>query len=379
MNIVLGMITKKLDNSNALLQFVENAEKYGHKLQKAIVTCSNGVDISAVNAIREKISLDIIDLNNPDYLIKEFRRYGVSEKHTQTLLELPLNAESTPVPYGYNRNMVVLQAILSGADILIFVDSDVAPYVLNKSLELEEVDFFGRHLHHLSGETLITTSEYSGYNILPAANFDGMWELLIGLQKEGMSAFWATNSEHHCLTVHEPLEPSETTKVLGGNAGFKLEAFQKIPPFFSSYYTTPEETFLCRGEDTILGPSFKRNQITCIDIQTKIFHDTYRNYPQVPNLQEDTAVQERFYYACTGWVGRNPFYNYIMHKDLTATQELQHFNLQIGSKALAEYTNNYKFLTLPEKLEISWASLPRYVAEYEQLLEAWENFKLKCF
>jgi hypothetical protein len=66
-----------------------------------------------------------------------------------------------------------MAAALTGTDTLIFVDSDVKPEVLRRdsdgSIRLQAVDFTGRHLQALSQGADISTSEYSGYRILPPA------------------------------------------------------------------------------------------------------------------------------------------------------------------------------------------------------------------
>ena len=382
MRIFLGMITKKLDASAGLYQFIENAEKYGHTISKAVVTCSNGFDKDLYEKVNQKVPLEIIDTNNPIFLIDQFNKRGISKEATQLLLCPPFEDASGLLPYGFNRNLVLMDALIQKAEVLIFVDSDVTPYVLTQkdnAHTLEEIDFFGRHMEYLNAGNLVTISEYSGYNILPEARFDGMEDLLFGLQKEDMTAYWKESDNHHCLTLHQPLEhPEIGGKVLGGNVGFKMEAFVALPPFFSSYYIADDGIYLARGEDTVLSIAIKENEISCMDIKTKIFHDTYLNYPGEPDLCTDAAVQERFYYACTGWIGRNPFYNHVLGNDLPSTKEFQREHLRIGMQALSTYTENPRYLTLLDKFDVSWSSLERYIAEYDELLEAWAQFILKC-
>lgn len=378
MKISIGLITKRLDSSTTLLSFLENAEKYGHKLDSVIVACSRGVDERFARAISQRASLSVIDLNRPQYLMEQLRRRGVSRCAAQTLAKLPFNEESGLAPYGFNRNQVLMEAICKNIDILIFVDSDVVPSVLLEAdgeLILEEIDFFCRHLTYLNSGSQVTTSEYSGYNILPPAVFDGMEDLLLGLQKDDMIPYWSESDIHHCLiTQTRAGRPEPGVKILGGNAGFRLEAFSVLPPFYSSYYIAEDGFYLARGEDTVLSLALKPKGIACTNIQTRIFHNTYNNYPHRPDLQSDAATQERFFYACAGWIGRNPFYSHILGHDPQEAKELQRRRLAIGARALKDYTSNPLFLTLQDKLEISWDNLDRYIDEYERLLEAWSEF-----
>jgi len=304
---------------------------------------------------------------------------GISGDVQRVLLECPIDTKSGLVPYGFNRMMVVMEAILRGVDTLFFADSDVYPKVLIKKqdrYELEEIDFFGAHLEHLNSGSEITTGEYSGYNILPPASFEGMGDLLIGVQKPEMLDYWKTSETHRSLVIQaEKIEPKPCSKVLGGNLAIKLASFANLPPFFSSYYTLNDELFLCRGEDTMLGMGITEHGIKCTDIGINPLHDTYKDYPAEPDLKNDRSVQERFYYACTGWVGRNPLFNHIIGNDLKTTRENQREHLERGLRSLAEYTGNQKFNEVLKNFDASWDSVNRYINEFESVSEAWESFK----
>lgn len=97
----------------------------------------------------------------------------------------------------------------------------------------EEVDFIGAHLYGMSLGATITSSDYSGYNILPPASLEGMTALLWGLHKEDMAEFWQSSEVHGGLIVQEAGTPElqPTTKVLGGNMGIRMSALTTLPPF----------------------------------------------------------------------------------------------------------------------------------------------------
>ena len=375
----LGMIVRSLDSETELMGFVENAEKYGHKLDCVIVAYTHQHDPQVENSIRQKLPIYTVDINDPQYCKEQMQHRGVSTSAVKEMLECPIDTTGGLVPYGFNRMMVVMEAILRGMDTLFFIDSDVYPRALirkHDKIALEEIDFFGAHLDYLNSGSQVTTGEYSGYNILPHASFKGMTDLLAGVQKSSMQEYWEESETHRCLMIQkENKEAKPCKKVLGGNMAIKLSAFSKLPPFFSSYYTVDGEVFLCRGEDTVLGQEIAKGGIKCTDIGLNPLHDTYKNYPVEPNLHEDRSTQERFYYACTGWVGRNPFFNYILGNDIKATREYQREHLELGLKALADYTKNPKFLKILRNFDISWDDLDRYINEFERVSEAWENFK----
>jgi len=372
------MIIRSLDSDAELMGFIENAERYGHKLDGVIVAYTHQLDPRAELSIKRRLPLYAVDIKNPRYCYEQFQRRGISDVTAKTLLECPVDTKGGLVPYGYNRNIVVIEALLRGFDVLFFVDSDVYPTALKKTpdgIVAEDVDFFGAHLKHLRSGSQVTTGEYSGYNILPPASFEGMEDLLAGLQKDEMLDYWQSSENHRCLMVQpSEVEAKPCAKILGGNSAMALSGFSVLPPFFSSHYTLGGEVFLCRGEDTIFGAEIKKSGTSCTNIGLNPLHDTYKNYPGEPNLRGDPAAQERFYYACTGWVGRNPFMNYILGNDIQTTREIQRERLERGLRALAGYTANPRFYSVLRNFDTSWDSLGRYVNEYEQVLEAWREF-----
>jgi len=374
----LGMIIRTIDTGEEILRFIENAEKYGHKLDCVIIGYTRHFDRQAADSINKRVPLFAIDIKNPVFCRDQFRRRGISDKSAQALLECPVDTSQGLVPYGYKRTVVLTEAILRGMDVLFFADNDVFPTVLKKTSEghvKEDVDFFGAHLEYLNSGSQITTGEYSGYNILPPASFDGMEDLLHGLQKADMLEYWNTSNTHRCLAfAPQELRPKPCTKILGGNTAMKLAAFSSLPPFYSSYYTIDDELFLCRGEDTVLGLGIEKSGITCTDIELNPLHDTYMNYPEEPDLRYDPETQRRFYYACTGWVGRNPFLNYLRGADIKAVREFQREKLEHGLLALAGYTSNPIYISVLRNFNVSWDNLDRYVSGYEQTLDAWEEF-----
>ena len=131
------------------------------------------------------------------------------------------------------------------------------------TVRAEEIDFIGAHLHGLSLGADVTSSDYSGYNILPPASFDGMTDLLWGLHKETMTDFWQNSEAHRGLVIQKDqnVEPQPTTKVLGGNLGIRMSALTTLPLFFSPYYFYNRTPLLARGEDTLMGMAASQSHI----------------------------------------------------------------------------------------------------------------------
>ncbi len=379
MKIAIGMVVRNLLSANPLTEFLDNAEKYGHSIDRVIVAYSHQLAPAAVKELQRRTKVSLIRLQEFGRAYLILKEIGVQHAAIQNLLFCPLTDTHGLIPYGFNRNQVLMEAIFTEMDVLIFVDSDVFPSVLHRmpdrSVQSCEVDFVGTHLRGMAMGADITSSDYSGYNILPPARFDGMTDLLWGLHKEAMADFWQSSMETGGIFLQEgdAGSPTPTTKVLGGNLGLRMRAFPTLPPFFSPYYFFDRTPLLARGEDTLLGLAADQYHIKCVDIQTPIFHDTYGSYPAVPELLEDGAVRDRLYYACTGWIGRNVFSRW---KTGHAPSEFTQRNLQLsaGAKALYRYTKDRRFLRLPEIQSAAESWLPDMIRQYQRAREAWNEF-----
>ncbi|MGB3366945.1 MAG: hypothetical protein WBA54_05630 [Acidaminobacteraceae bacterium] len=384
MNISFGIITKDLLDTISIDKFLDNSKEYGHDVYSVIVTYSRHIDYEVVERLRKKVNLEIIKINDHDIMCDQLADMRMSNKSIKNLINCSRVEENGIVPYGTNRNSVIMKGILTGVDVLVFVDTDVFPSLLVEDggiVKSIKVDFLGRHLEYLKKDDVyITTSDYSGYYIIPPMNFDGMEELFRGIQKNTSYDFIKDSSIHNCFVGdnYHNRKVFETNKILGGNVAIKLKIFRKIIPFFSSSYMVNGERFLTRGEDTLMGIEINRLKThKCIDIDTKIFHNTYSNYPQIPDILNDKNIQDRFFYACMGWIGRNPFLNWINGEDVSLKRIKQANALKIGSKEIARYLNDDRFLILEEAIEISYDRLDIVIKEYRDLTISWKEFIVK--
>jgi hypothetical protein len=201
--------------------------------------------------------------------------------------------------------------------------------------------------------------------------------LYSGLQKEGVCDFLQAGMEHHCFVPanYPQRYPFKTNKILGGNVAIKLSIFEHMLPFFSSVYEFDGQKYLTRGEDTLLGLELERSEtLNCMDIDLKIFHNTYGHYPRVPDILTDKSIRDRFFYACMGWIGRNPFLNWLTKKDAQAIYEKQRQELEIGAQAVAAYLGDERFLELPKALDASYAHLDEMIVEYKKMAKSWTEF-----
>jgi len=378
--ISIGVITKNFNSLEPIDDFLENALKHNHKIYSVIIIYSHDCDFQLIESLREKVKVSLVKINDAPEIKQQLIKMGLPKENTEILINCPTLKKYGKVPYGLNRNYALIKALLSGSEALVFIDTDVYPRVLVKEddeVKEKEIDFFGRHLEYLKKEeVIITTSDYSGYYIIPPMSFTGMKELFIGLQKEDAYDFLRNSGEHNCLSLdnNKKRKIFETDKILGGNVAIKLSALKELPPFFSTVYNVNGDYILSRGEDTLLGIKLKKSDKKCIDIDTKIFHNTFGNYPEVPDIKKDESIKDRFYYTCLGWIGRNPFLNWLKGEDVEEIKNRQKKNIIIGSKATASYLNDERFLILPEALKISYHNLERVISEYKDTMTAWNDF-----
>jgi len=381
--ISIGVITKDFYSLEPIDEFLENASKHNHKIYSVVIVYSHSCNFQLIKSLREKIKVFLVKINDAPEIKQQLIKMGLPKKNIEILLDCPALKKWGKVPYGLNRNYALIEALLSGSEVLVFIDTDVYPRVLVKEgdeAKEKEIDFIGRHLEYLKKEeVIVTTSDYSGYYIIPPMSFAGIKELFVGLQKEDSYEFLRNSDEHNCLNLdnNKKRKIFETDKILGGNVAIKLSALKALPPFFSTVYNVNGEYILSRGEDTLLGIKLRKSEKKCIDIDTKIFHNTFGNYPVVPDIKKDKSIKDRFYYTCLGWIGRNPFLNWLKGEDVEKIKNRQKKNIIIGSKAVASYLNDERFLVLPEALEISYHNLERVISEYKNTMRAWNNFIAK--
>lgn len=378
MKVALGMVVKNFVSEQPLASFLDNAQRYGRSIDRLIVVYSHQLDQAVLRRLEARVPVSLIRLNHYTEAESTFRRLGMPPDLSSQLLYCPLLADHGLVPYGFNRNTALIEALLRHEDVLLFVDSDVEPCVLSAgpdgAVQKQAVDFTGSHLAAIASGADLTTSDYSGYHILPPAAFDGMEDLLTGLEKEALFPFWGSSPGHHSLTLQTPensrIRP--TNKLLGGNLAIRTAVFQHLPPFFSSAFFFEGTPFLCRGEDTLLGLA-AGEEARCLDIGLPIFHNAYGNFPTAPDLARDPGVKNRLFYACCGWLGRNVFLHWI--RDGRAETDPQRCRcLEKGAVSLARYTGDARFLSLPAIGEAAQRQLPNMIEQYQKTEKAWRFF-----
>ncbi len=381
MNISFGMITKEILSAEPLDEFLDNAKRYGHEIYSVVIAHSGVANPDAIQEIEKRVPVHLVKINDSDEMCNTLEEIGMSKKAINTLVTCDHLYESGLVGYGKNRNNVLMKAMLTGSDILIFVDTDVYPKLLVETVNgviKQEIDFIGEHMKYLSLDSvMISTSDYSGYYIIPPMKFKGMEYLYRGLQKDGVCDFLQAGMEHHCFVPanYPERKPFQTNKILGGNVAMKLSIFERVLPFFSSVYEFDGQKYLTRGEDTLLGLELERSEtLNCMDIDLRIFHNTYSNYPNVPDILTDENIRNRFYYACMGWIGRNPFLNWISKRDVKKMHQMQRKALEVGAPAVAEYLNDDRFLKLPEALDAAYAHLDTMIEQYHDMATSWTEF-----
>lgn len=396
MKITLGMITKDLLTIEPLNQFLDNALEFEHELYSIVIAYADKIDEKILMELRKRIDVHIVKINSSSYLKNKLEELKISEEAIKNLigdLSLPFDGRA---PYGQSRNHVIIEAMLTGSDVLLFIDTDVYPEVIVRKIDslgndcresgldeivIEKIDFIGRHLELLEKkEVAITTSDYTGYYIIPPMMFSKMKELFSGLKKESAYLYIKNYNSHQCLSTDNGIHRKifKTDKVLGGNVAIKLDLFKKIVPFFSTTYEVNNNKYLTRGEDTVLALQMKEyNEFEFYDIDTKIFHDTYGNFPESPDILNDKNIKDRFFYACMGWIGRNPFLNYLNGEDVKERYEFEHKNLLFGSKEIADYLNDIRFLELPKAHRIAYENLESVKEEFELFKKSWREFIMR--
>jgi hypothetical protein len=383
--IALGMITRHFDDHQPILLFLENARRYGHVIDQVIVAYSHNKDESSVAEVENQIPLNLLLVSDLHTLRDQMGQAGVTAEAIKDLLDLPDGGEDGEIPYGAYRNAVLFKALLDGIDHLLFFDTDVEPRVLTDldgiNAKWQEIDFVGSHMRLLAKEHVsATTSEYSGYYIIPPMSFPGLGELLTGLGKGMALEYMEDCHEHRCLNLGpaSPGFPKPTNKPLGGNLGLDLRKAWRLAPFYSSLYTFSGKTVKGRGEDTLLGQTISASNGQIMDVDLQIFHHTYEGFPFVPDILRK-SIRDRFYWACLGWIGRNPFLSWYLDQlgkletDLRSETTMQRIGLEIGGEKAAMYLRDPRFKQLITAFEASFEALPDAIDRYQRLMQGWQD------
>lgn len=381
--IALAQITRFLDSPEPAQQFLRNARDYGHRVERLIVAYSHGVDEQAVRTLRRQTRLDMVSAHGDPGLSRRLSEARLTDREVNGLLDVPSWQKWNEIPYGAYRNAALYSALLEGIDYLIFFDSDVRPRELSaiedESPVWKQIDYVGEHLASLSLPGVIaTSSEYSGYYIIPPIEFDGLNQLLVGLGKSTEAHCLARLDERGCLATSYPGEvrTGPTDKLLGGNLGLSLGNPEQLLPFYSSGYEFGGRYLMGRGEDTFLSHGLLDIGSEMIDIKLPIFHDTFVDFPSKPNIQTN-EVRDRFYNACLGWIGRNPLLAWrraelgTLETSLEAEFQMQLRGLRLGGTKAARYLSDDRFASLGDALESSMAALPQTIARYQSLISGW--------
>jgi hypothetical protein len=381
--VALGLITRRLNDPAPILRFLNNARQHGHVIDRFIVAYSHGFDESTVARLRREVPVDVVRAHGDAGLKERLFTLGLSRGEIEGLLDVPSWSSHREVPYGAYRNAVLARALMTGMDYLLYFDTDIQPRVLAASVAGEpswhEVDFVGQHLAHLTRPNVAaTSSDYSGYYIIPPMNFDGLEDLLVGVGKDMALEYLANCDEHGCLNLgpQQPGLPALTDKVLGGNLGLSLDAPRRLAPFFSTTYATGQQCILGRGEDTLLGQAVLQSEGLALDIDLRVFHDTFDDFPHLPDVRRQ-EVRDRFFRACLGWIGRNPFLTWfqaqagLLDTSFDETIARQRESLVVGGASAAQCLDDPRFAHLLDALADSLAALPDMIARYQRLMGSW--------
>jgi hypothetical protein len=381
--IAFAVFTRNIMEYSPILDFLENAKKYQHQVEHLIIIYNDYVDQHIIEHFKTFCQVTAIQLGHKFFIHHYLKDIGLTEFEINNIICTPNISKFDLVPYGTARNYALIAAMYLKMDYLFFFDSDVFPKILTDYNEDEyhfgEVDFIGSHLKYLKKKNVVvTTSDYSGYYVIPKMNFPHLKNLLLGVQQE--------NRFDYITTTDTPVTRNfigqkimNTHKILGGNMAIDLSKMQFLPPFFSTTLILQDQCFLGRGEDTLFGPVIYQNGGLCLDIDLLVFHNCFGDFPVKPLISIPKNL-DRFFFACMGWIIRNPFFNWLQKKyGYSATDIDLDFRLSAlkkGSNAAAKYFADKRFLILPEAFQMAYQKLPDDINYFENLLLAWDKMKL---
>ena len=376
-----GIITRNLFDLEPYITFLQNAKENGHIVDHLIIAYEGEINPAILTKLESRCKVTLVKRGDSPILNSFLFDLGLANEEINSILGTPYNDKYKMIAYGTSRNYVLIAALMLGVNYLMFFDTDVYPKILTQTKKEKynfvNIDFVGSHLKFLKEKDVcLTTSDYTGYYIIPKIDFPNLKELLYGVQKEGMYHDVLRN-EIPVSTKNHSKYIVETLKALGGNMALDLSRIDILPPFFSTTLVLEGECFLGRGEDTLFGPEV-HGLGRCIDIDLFIFHNCFGDFPHKPDITVQKNL-DRFFYACMGWVIRNPFLNWIREKYSITFEEIDMEKrleaLVIGSRSATKYFNDKRFLKLPRAFELSYKKLDDDIIKYKELMFAWNKIK----
>ncbi|MCK5051691.1 MAG: hypothetical protein KAS53_08210 [Candidatus Cloacimonetes bacterium] len=376
-----GIITRSLLKLEPINIFLDNAKEHGHTVEHLIISYEDEIDPSVLRSLQQECHVTAVKRGNAPILDSFLMKLGLTKDEIRTILGTPYKERYGMVSYGTSRNYVLIATLMLGINYLYFFDTDIYPKILtefhNGKHNFINIDFVGSHSKYLREKNVIlTTSDYTGYYIIPKMNFPYLMELLRGVQKEDRFYYISSVDTPVTRNTHSK-NIFDTQKALGGNIALDLSKIDIIPPFFSTTLILDGECFLGRGEDTLFGPEIHGSG-RCVDIDLLIFHNCFGDFPNKPEITKQKNL-DRFYYACMGWVIRNPFLNWLREKYAISTEDIniekRYESLLIGSKSAAEYFKDERFLKLPETFQLSYQKLESDIKQFEELMSAWKKLR----
>lgn len=328
MKIAVAMMVKDFTTPEPLSAFMANAKAFGHPVDLILLGWQNSCSQEALNTLSAEYPVKAIPLRQAEPLGRQLSALGLSQKHQTPLLPSADVAAGMPMPYGLSRNQLLIAALLEGVELLYYIDDDVFPTRLKDDGSFEELDFFGGHLRYLEApDTLATTSDYTGFDIVPQLPVDRWQDFLHGLGK---------------------------------------------PPQMGLKYTakSPVHTNV-RETDKLLGLAIAKSQKgRAVDIDMRIFHNAFKDYPKSPDLLSDPRIKDRFFYAAMGWIARNPLLEVLNERSVD--WRLRQHNLSQTAPEVAEALNDPRFLMLPDAMVAAHNQLEREKRRLDDFMEAWQ-------
>jgi hypothetical protein len=130
--ISIGVITKDFNSLEPIDEFLENASKYNHKIYSIIIIYSHSCDFRLVKTLEKKVKVFLVKINDAPEIKRQLIKMGLSAENIEILINCSALKKYGKVPYGLNRNYALIKALLSGSEVLVFIDTDVYPRVTMK-------------------------------------------------------------------------------------------------------------------------------------------------------------------------------------------------------------------------------------------------------
>ncbi|MCD4817298.1 MAG: hypothetical protein K8S23_01240 [Candidatus Cloacimonetes bacterium] len=108
LKIAFGVITRNINSITPFINFLNNAQNYGHSIASIMLIYKDIVDNEITKKLNKYCPVDAIQLGKSTFLPKQLKSFNFNEEEIKALICTPCLEKYNMVSYGTCRNYTLL-------------------------------------------------------------------------------------------------------------------------------------------------------------------------------------------------------------------------------------------------------------------------------